>query len=414
METKFEQIEGKSTQYFILLAVLALLAIAGLYSTYRMYVEGIYLSGMTNRVPWGLQVILAVFYIGLSAGSLVISSLYAIFGKKEYKPFARISVFLAFLFLVAALLSIISDWGRPDRIFEPFSNFNPLSMLSINPFLYNVYMLICIVYLWAMFKEKEKFIKVIAPIAVIWAIGVHSGTGAIFGFVPRELYQSALLPPSFIAAALSSGTALMILVLLLLFKVTGRSLDEKLIIRLGKLLAIFIVVVMYFMFVENAYRLYLPVSHEAGMYFLFGGFHSGIFWVGLILLGSVVPAIILFNPGTVKQVPWVVISCILVVFGVLCERYIIVIPGQTHAPELFPNKKVVSSALAEGYVGYSISFYEVLQALGVVGIIGFAFVLGLKLFRMMPTEAKDREQTESVEPPFEEKKPEKQLEKQPV
>ncbi|TET39566.1 MAG: hypothetical protein E3J72_00125 [Planctomycetota bacterium] len=408
METDFETIEGKSTQFSVLLAILAVLALAGLYATYRMYVEGIYLSGMTNRIPWGLQVILAVFYIGLSAGSLVISSLYAIFGKKEYKPFARISVFLAFLFLVAALLSIISDWGRPDRIFEPFYHLNPLSMLSINPFLYNVYMLICLVYLWAMFKEKEKLVKIIAPIAVIWAIGVHSGTGAIFGFVPRELYQSALLPPSFIAAALSSGTALMILVLLLLFKVTRRPLDENLVVRLGKLLAIFIVIVMYFVFVENAYRLYMPVSHEAGMYFLFGGFHSWVFWGGLIILGSIVPAVILFNPATVKRIPWIVVSCVLVVFGVLCERYIIVIPGQTHAPDLFPNMVVVSSALAEGYVSYSISFYEVLQALGVVGIIGFAFVLGLKLFKMMPTEAKVLKESDSVKSPSEEKELEKQ------
>jgi molybdopterin-containing oxidoreductase family membrane subunit len=398
METKFELIEGKSTQFYALLAAFALLTFAGLYATYRMYVEGIYLSGMTNRIPWGLQVILAVFYIGLSAGSLVISSLYAIFGKKEYKPFARISVFLAFLFLVAALLSIISDWGRPDRIFEPFSNFNPLSMLSINPFLYNVYMAICLVYLWVMFKGKDKLLKIVAPVAVIWAVAVHSGTGAIFGFVPRELYQSALSPPSFISAALSSGTACMILVLLLLFKVTKRPLDERLIVRLARLLAIFIVVVMYFIFVENAYRLYLPMSHEAGMYFLFGSFHSVVFWFGLIILGSIIPAVILFNPKTVKKIPWIVFSCILVVFGVLCERYIIVIPGQTHPPDLFPGMEIINSPLAEGYVSYSISFYEVLQALGVVGIIGLAFVLGIKLLRMMPTEAKIYEQPSSAEP----------------
>ena len=71
---------------YLLLSLLALMAFAGLYSTYVMYTEGIYLSGMTNRIPWGLQIILAVFYIGLSAGSLVISSLYGIFGKIEYKP----------------------------------------------------------------------------------------------------------------------------------------------------------------------------------------------------------------------------------------------------------------------------------------------------------------------------------------
>ena len=190
METKFETIEGKSPQFYLLVLGLALLIVPGLYSTYRMYDEGIYLSGMTNRIPWGLQIILCVFYIGASAGSLVISSLYGIFAKKEYKPFARIAVYLALLFLIAALLSILTDLGRLDNLKASFSHFNFLSMLSINPFLYNMYILICIVYLWAMLYEKERFVKVIALVAVVWAILVHSGTGAIFGFVPRELIQT--------------------------------------------------------------------------------------------------------------------------------------------------------------------------------------------------------------------------------
>ncbi|MHC5036917.1 MAG: NrfD/PsrC family molybdoenzyme membrane anchor subunit [Planctomycetota bacterium] len=376
METQFETIEGKSIQFYGWMVLMAALAVAGLVSSYIMFEQGIYLSGMTNRIPWGLQVILAVFYIGLSAGSLVISSLYGIFGKVEYKPFARIAVFLAFLFLVAALLSIISDWGRPDRILEPFSNFNFMSMLSINPFLYNVYMFICIVYLWAMFTERKRFVPVIAVIAVLWAIGVHSGTGAIFGFTQRELYQSPLLPPSFIAAALSSGTACMILVILALFRITRRPLNDELVVRLGKLLAIFIVGVLYFIFVENMYRWYLAESREASLYFLFGGEIGVVFWGGMILLGSILPAVILFNPKTGRSIPWIV-------------------PGQTHSPELFPNMEVTQSAAQEGIVTYSISFYEVLQALGVVGIIGFAFVLGLRLFRMLPSEAKAAEEKES-------------------
>ncbi|MBU1599109.1 polysulfide reductase NrfD, partial [bacterium] len=237
MLQKFETIEGRSIPFYLLLAVLALFAIAGILATYLLCKEGLYLTGMTTRVPWGLQIILAVFYVGLSAGSLVISSLYAIFGKIEYKPFARVTVFLSFLFLVAALLSIISDWGRPQKIFEPFCHFNPISMFSINPFLYTVYMIICIFYLLALFKEKERLIKIIAPVAVIWAIGVHSGTGAIFGFVGRELYCSPLLPPSFIAAALSSGTGFMIIMILVLFRFTNRPLENELVVRLGRLLA---------------------------------------------------------------------------------------------------------------------------------------------------------------------------------
>ena len=387
MEIQFEKLQGKSPQFYLLLLVLGLLVLPGVYSTYLMYQHGIYVSGMTNRIPWGLQIILCVFYIGLSAGSLVISSLYGIFGKMEYKPFARIAVYLALLLLVAALMSILTDLGRLGNLKASFSYFNFLSMLSINPFLYNMYILICIVYLWAMLREKDRFVKVIALIAVIWAVLVHSGTGAIFGFVPRELYQSPLLPPSFIAAALSSGTALMILIILLLFRVTERSLDRDLVVRLGRLLGVFVVIVMYFLFVENAYRLYMAESRAAACYFLFDGVMGTIFWGGLVLAGSIIPAVLLFSPRTSRSIPWIVVASVMVVFGVFCERYLIVIPGQTHPPELLPGMEIVS-AFQEGIVTYSVSIHEVFQAVGVAAIVGFAFVAGLRLMRLLPKEAK--------------------------
>ena len=401
---KFQTIEGRSAQFYLLVFVLALLILPGVVSTWFMYKEGIHLTGMTNRIPWGLQIILAVFYIGASAGSLVISSLYGIFGKLEYKPFARIAVYLALLFLIAALLSILTDLGRLGNLTASATHFNFLSMLSINPFLYNTYILICIVYLWAMLKEKDTMVKVIALVAVIWAILVHSGTGAIFGFVPRELYQSPLLPPSFISAALSSGTALMILVILGLFRATGRPLDHELVIRLGRLLAVFVVIVIYFLFVENAYRAYLAESREAAWYFLFGYLdgesvswvNPAVFWGGLILVGSIVPAVVLLNPKTSRSIPWIIFAAVLVVFGVVCERYLIVIPGQTHPPVLFPGMEITSSMFPEGAVSYRISKHELFQALGVLALVGFMFVLGLRVLRLLPTEARIHEKAESA------------------
>ena len=81
------------------------------------------------------------------------------------------------------------------------------------------------------------------------------------------------------------------------------------------------------------------------------------------------------------------VAAILHVFGVLCERYIIVIPGQTHPQEILPNMNVESVALDGALVGYSISFLEVVQALGIAAIVALAFMLGLRIFAMLPTKA---------------------------
>jgi molybdopterin-containing oxidoreductase family membrane subunit len=390
MEVQFARIEGTSKSFYLTVAVLVALILAGVYSTYLMYAHGIYLSGMTNRVPWGLQIAMAIYYIGLSAGSLVVSGLYGIFGKMEYKPFARIAAYLAMLFLMAGLLSIFTDQGRIDRLFvQPFTYFNLTSMFSINPSLYSGHIMICIIYLWALFKEKGALTKIASLTVVLWAIGTHTGTGAIFALAPRELYSSPLLPPSFVAAALSSGAALMILVMVGLFRATRRHLDDEIVVWLGRrLLPVFLLSALYVMLIENLHRVYQAGSHEAGMYFLFGGFHSVLFWGGLIIFGSIVPAILLFIRRTGTSIPWLVFSSVLVVFGILCERFLIVVPGLVHPPEILPGMEITSSVIEEGIASYSISFYEVLQALGVLSFVGLAFVLGLKFLRLLPKEAK--------------------------
>lgn len=389
MDIKFESIDGNSFGYRVMMTIFVFFAIAGGLATWLVIEKGIWITGMTSRVPWGLQIVMAVYYIGLSAGSLVISGLYGVFGKQEYKPFARIAVYLAMLFLIAGLLSILTDQGRMDRVFvEPFVYFNLQSMFSINPILYIGHILICVVYLWALFTERRKLTKVIATLAFGWAFCVHSGTGAIFGFGARMLYESPLLPASFVAAAMASGTALMIIMIVGLFKITARPLDDGLVIWLGRFLAICVLVVVYFLAVENAYRVYVVELRQAALYYLFGGIHSILFWVGLIFIGCIIPMFILFRRRTGGSIRWIVLASSLVIFGVLCERYVIVIPGLTHPPELFAGMEITNSVIEEGIANYYVSFWEMLQALGVLGIIGFLFGWGLKYLKLLPTEAR--------------------------
>jgi len=396
MEIRFQKIDGRSAAFRAACAVLLLLAALGLWATWQMIVNGLHLSGMTQRVPWGLQIIMAVFYIGLSAGSLIVSGLYGVFGKIDYKPFARLAAYIAMLFLIAGLLSILTDQGRMDRVFkEPFHHFNLRSMFSINPSLYSGHIALCVLYLYALFKEKPRLTKFSAVTVVCWAICVHSGTAAIFGFVPRELYQSPLLPASFVAAALASGAGFMIVTLYALFKATKRRLDDGLLIWLGKLMRVFIIVVLYLILIENLHRFYLVESREAALHFLFVGFHGVLFWIGMLLIGFIIPLVILYSRRG-NMVRWVVFAAALVVFGVLCERYIIVIPGLAHPADLFPGMEIMTSPYEEGVATYAVSGYEALQALGVFGAVGLLFLFGLKYMSLVPSEARVLTETREI------------------
>ena len=61
MKIEFAPLEGKSPQFWLLLLVLAGLSGAGLLATYLMYAQGLHITGMTNRVPWSLQIVMAVY-----------------------------------------------------------------------------------------------------------------------------------------------------------------------------------------------------------------------------------------------------------------------------------------------------------------------------------------------------------------
>ena len=54
---------------------------------------------------------------------------------------------------------------------------------------------------------------------------------------------------------------------------------------------------------------------------------------------------------------------------------------------LFPNMNVESVGLYAEKVGYSISYLETIQALGIAAIVAITFILGLRFFAMLPTQA---------------------------
>ncbi|HJM82094.1 MAG TPA: NrfD/PsrC family molybdoenzyme membrane anchor subunit [Nitrospinota bacterium] len=388
-KTKYTKIDGSSKEYWGLFGITGFLALLAPLSALYIFVNGHHVTGMTNQVPWGLPIVMAVYLIGASAGSLVLSAMSSVFGKKEFKPFSRMAALLAILLIIAALMAIILDWGRPDRLMLPFFYFQPRSMFSLNAILYSAYVGLCGIYLWAMFNDKGKLEKLLGISAVFLAVLVHSGTGAIFGFVyVRELYNSPLLSPAFIAAALSSGTAMMIIMIHGTFKLTGRHVDAKLIYSLAKLMGIFIIVVLYFIFVENLTRAYAPKNYEAVSFLLFnGGKYTNLFWVGLLGLGLIIPMSIVLNPKTGKSTLFVLIAAWMQLIGVVIERYIIVIPPQVLPLELFPDKQITSTFLDGQIASYNISFVEICYSIGLIGVVLFGFIVCIKLWPMLPTEA---------------------------
>lgn len=383
MDLSYSSAEGKSRSYFWLVAILAILALAGLASFAISYIEGHQVFGSNNLIPWGMPIVLTIYLIGLSAGSLILSSLTYVFGREEYKPIARMAVFLAIVLIFGAMISIAVDLGRPEKFWRLFMFFylnNMSSMFAINGILYGGYFVISLVYLGFILANQLRFTRIMGTIAVGWAVLVHMGTGAIFGFVAaREAWYTPLRPLEFLTAALTSGLALLIVVVLVTLKLSGRDVRKETIISLGRMLSLFIIILLVLITVDKLTHLYAP-AREATLFLLTGHF-SWIFWGLQIGMGAIIPLLILFNPRLSKTVLGVSLAAASVVIGIFFERYFLVIPGAAYPMPLYPGK-------IEGVWGavgsFSITPAEMMLSVGIVAMLVLLFVLGLKFLDILP------------------------------
>ncbi|MHB1677693.1 MAG: NrfD/PsrC family molybdoenzyme membrane anchor subunit [Sulfuriferula sp.] len=389
----FREVQGKGTGYYGLLAGLGLIAALGLAAAYYMETHGHIVTGMNNQMVWGIPHVFAVFLIVAASGALNVASIGSVFGKSMYKPLAPLSGLLAIAMLVGGLTVLMLDLGRPDRLIVAMTHYNFKSVFAFNVFLYTGFLAIVATYLWTMMERRMNGYTRHAGIAAfVWRILLTTGTGSIFGFlVARQFYDSALLAPMFIVMSFSYGLAIYLLVLMAAYKWTGRTLGDVVLLRLKKLQLIFIAAVLYFVTVFHMTNLYFTAHQSVERFILLdGGTITAIFWVGQILLGSIVPLLLLSHSRLGKSRPIIALAAALVILGGLAQMYVTIIGGQAYPLILFPGMRE-SSSFYDGVIHtYHPSLPEILLGLGGVAIAGLIVVGGVKVLRFLPETLEDK------------------------
>jgi len=383
MELTYVPIEGKSRSYRITVAVLAFMVVVLIASFLVVYLSGQQVWGISNAIPWGQLITLDIYFIGLSAGAIVVSGCCYVLKWEEFKPIGRIAVLLGLIIFAGAMACVIVDLGRPEKFWRLFMYGylnNMTSMFALNSIWYGGYILLMLLYLWLAIENKVRMAMIVGVVDVLWAVGVHSFTGAIFGLIgTREIFFSPIKPFEFIAAALTSGTALLAVVVVAAFRLTKRDLDRKVVLTLGRLLSVVIIVLLSMVFFDKLTHIYFP--HREGAVFLFTGPYWWLFWIFQIGMGIVFPLIVLFHPRAGKTVKGVVIASISVVIGVLGERAALVISGTAQVQPVYPGE-------IQGVWGASgvfpITFWETTLTLGIIGLVALLFMLGLRYLPLLP------------------------------
>jgi formate-dependent nitrite reductase membrane component NrfD len=168
---------------------------------------------------------------------------------------------------------------------------------------------------------NELFLKnkvILAWVTIILSVILGIYTGILFSaFNARPLWNTSILGPLFLTSGLSAGAAVIVLF--------ARSKKEhNLFARIDLLLIgieLFLIIHMFM-----GFRASTQVQIEASELFL-GGPYTAPFWIFVVVLGMIVPAILEIMELRHKKIP-VYLPVGLVLFGSLMLRFIIAYAGQ--------------------------------------------------------------------------------------
>jgi molybdopterin-containing oxidoreductase family membrane subunit len=366
---------GKFTPRWIMFTVAAtIVLILGVLAYLYEANQGMIVTGMANTgtqggVTWGLYVVMVEYFIGVSLAGIVLASFAKVFRVKALRPISRLAVLLTVCSLVVGVLAVLIDLGKPIRgIINMLLYVRPQS-----PF-FGTFMLVAVGVLLTslvyLFLDGRRDAAYLADIDSglrwyhrLWASGYgdtaperlrHRRTmfwlsifvvplvvialsteGLVFGIqVGRPGWFGSLQGPDFLVLAAASGLANLIVLTAIVRKVLRDDfvLIEREVFRwMGGLLLAATAVTLYFQIVELFTLLYAtPGSERQLADALLRGPYAWIFWLGLMLLVLGLALLIVQAVKREWNVGLLVVASVAISTAAVAERYLTVIPSQTH------------------------------------------------------------------------------------
>jgi len=286
---------------------------------------------------WHWQIPLYLFLGGLAAGLLFFASLYVIMGKEDKYPTAtKIATLIVPFLLILGLGALFLDLKHKLYFWRLYTTIRLESPMGWGA--WTLMIITPLSFIWAALNIKAVFPKwkwpftwldnleaffvkykiVLAWVTLFYALILGLYTGILFSaFNARPLWNTSILGPLFLVSGLSTAAATIILL----------SKDHKERFLFAKIdlmligIELFLIVHMFMGFLAST-----QVQIDAANLFL-GGPYTESFWIFVVALGLVIPAILEFFEIIKIKIPHY-IPAVLVLFGGLMLRFIFANAGQ--------------------------------------------------------------------------------------
>lgn len=366
--------------------VLGALVVAGVAAWIYQLANGLGVTGMSNGVSWGLYIACFMFFVGLSAGGLIVASSASVFHIAEYKKVALPAIICSTVCICCAGMFVLIDMGGIQRVWRILVGPNPTSPLVWDVCVISCYLIINIVYLVFMCSKKPGAadkVSIVSRFALPIAILVHSVTAWIFGLQVSKEWYTAIMAPIFVASAMDSGLALLLLALMGLNKSGVFKAENKLISSLAGLLAVCIAVDAFFIGCECLTMAYPGAKGAEALSVMAGGITAPFFWIEIIG-GLLIPFLLMVFAKNRANMKLVGLACVLVVAGVFCKRIWLLFTSFYEFNIAGAPGVISGSSAARGASGvdvfamlgtYAPTWVEIAVVVGVVSLGALAFIV---------------------------------------
>src|SRR5438874_8859376 len=351
-----------SVWFFLLIAILGIIVLAGVGSWMYQIWNGLAVAGIRWPVFWAFYITNFVFWIGISHAGTLISAILRLVNATWRRPVTRCAeVITVFALMIGAMFPII-HLGRPWLAFWLFPypsermiwpNFR--SPLVWDFFAINTYLTGSVLFLFlpmipdlAVVRDKSSGLRhrVYRALALGWrgtprqwhrletamqimaiaiipvAVSVHTIVSFDFSMAPVPMWQTTIFGPYFVAGAIFSGIAALIVAMTLVrrFLHLEAYLHPVHFENLGKLLLMMSLLWAYFIFSERLTTWFgnEPTEMEVFWATQRGGY-SPLYWT-MIVCNLVVPFVILSLRG-LRTIGDCFIASVPVLVRICLERF---------------------------------------------------------------------------------------------
>ena len=359
-------------RFYAAAAFFSALVLAAFYAWgYQIY-NGIGVSGLNRPVFWAFYITNFVFWIGISHAGTLISAILRVSNATWRRPVTRCAeAITVFALSISAMFPLI-HLGRPWLFFWliPYPSERGIWPQFRSPLLWdffaiNTYLIGSTTFLllpsfpdFALIRDRatgwrkkvygivslgwrgtpkqwhrlEMAMRIMAVAIIPVAVSVHTIVSWDFAMAPVPGWHTTIFGPYFVAGAIFSGIAALIIAMALLRKLLH--LEEYLkplhFDYLGKLLLVMSLLWFYFVFAERLTTWYGNYTSEMPAFWSTQvGSFSPLFWT-MVFCNFIIPVPILAIKKLRNKIGWTVVASIPIIVGMWLERFLIIVPSLTH------------------------------------------------------------------------------------